>query len=179
MEMLVGWITHGNQDDIDAVGKLFGLGSHAEGGFTANVPRNQVAGIVHGQEWVATADQTQKYKPLFAAISAGKPLPFVTQASSALTVSTQEDEAGSTQSAGGAVAGNASASAQTIVNIHNSTGQPVQQKQTKMPGGGQQLDVYIGKLAEAKVLQNIASGGSIDKQMQGQYGLSRSGTRRG
>jgi hypothetical protein len=178
MEMLVGWITHGNQDDIDAVGKLFGLGSHAAGGFTANVPANQVAGIVHGQEWVATADQTQRYRPLFAAISAGKPLPFLAQPSTAVSMSSAEDQAesarGSTTMPGIAMSGAAMPGPAPLVQVINKTGQPTQQKQSTGQGGQSITQIIIGA-----VQQDIASGGKVAQQIQGQYGLSRSGTRRG
>ena len=43
----------------------------AAGGYTGNVGRSQVAGFVHGQEYVMPADQTARYRPLLDAMRSG------------------------------------------------------------------------------------------------------------
>jgi hypothetical protein len=50
-----------------SIGKLFGF---AEGGYTANIGRSTVAGVVHGGEWVASANlvQNPQVAPIIAAL---------------------------------------------------------------------------------------------------------------
>lgn len=47
------------------------LGGFQEGGFTGWGSPDQVAGFVHGQEFVMDADVTRKYRPLLEALNAG------------------------------------------------------------------------------------------------------------
>lgn len=53
-------------------GGFFGF---ASGGYTGNGGVNEVAGVVHGQEFVMPADMTSKYRPLLEAMRAGKVSP--------------------------------------------------------------------------------------------------------
>lgn len=50
------------------------LNGFEEGGYTGNVGTKQVAGVVHGQEFVMTAETTRKNRALLEHIHAGKPL---------------------------------------------------------------------------------------------------------
>lgn len=50
-------------------GGFFGF---ANGGYTGNGGVNEVAGVVHGQEFVMPANMTSKYRPLLEAMRAGK-----------------------------------------------------------------------------------------------------------
>jgi hypothetical protein len=43
-----------------------------KGGYTGNKGRDEIAGVVHGQEYVATAEATKKYKPALEAMNALK-----------------------------------------------------------------------------------------------------------
>ena len=45
-----------------------------EGGFTGNLPTNQIAGVVHGGEFVMTAQATKKNRALLEHLHAGRPL---------------------------------------------------------------------------------------------------------
>lgn len=51
-----------------AVGSLVSL---EEGGYTGNVGRKQIAGVVHGQEFVSNASATRQYRPLLEAMNSG------------------------------------------------------------------------------------------------------------
>jgi hypothetical protein len=178
-EAILGWIDPSGAS-TSAFEKLSGMGSHKAGGFTANVPVDQVAGIVHGNEWVATAEQTKKYRSLFEAIGSGKPLPLsgagTMTASAALpknTVSAAMLIAPASNAEDGQGTGGVSSGA-PIVQVINNTGQPSQQRQTTGAGGQSITQIIIGA-----VRTDIASGGAIAKTIEGQYGVNRTGTRRG
>jgi tape measure domain-containing protein len=44
----------------------------ASGGYTGNAPRNDVAGVVHGREFVVNADATRRNRPMLEAMNAGR-----------------------------------------------------------------------------------------------------------
>jgi hypothetical protein len=56
------------------------------------------------------------------------------------------------------------------VNVYNNSGSEVQTKTTENADGSKQIDIYI----ERKVREMI-SGGGVDRQMRGAYGLTRIG----
>lgn len=51
------------------VGKLFGF---ASGGYTGNIGKNKIAGVVHGQEMVINAEATRKNRALLESINSGR-----------------------------------------------------------------------------------------------------------
>ena len=51
------------------VGKLFGF---SRGGYTGNVGKDKIAGVVHGQEMVINAEATRKNRALLEAINSGR-----------------------------------------------------------------------------------------------------------
>lgn len=51
------------------IGKIFGF---AGGGYTGNVGKKDIAGLVHGQEFVVNAEATKKYRNLLNAINSGR-----------------------------------------------------------------------------------------------------------
>jgi len=70
-------------------GSLFGgMGGFSEGGFTGAIGTSDVAGVVHGQEFVINANATKRHRSLLEAINAGKdPMtPFVAAAATAAPV---------------------------------------------------------------------------------------------
>jgi hypothetical protein len=52
-----------------------GYGSYATGGYTGNSGLNQIAGIVHGREFVMPADATKQYRSTLEAMRNGNPPP--------------------------------------------------------------------------------------------------------
>ncbi|GAB5506686.1 MAG: hypothetical protein Rhirs2KO_18490 [Rhizobiaceae bacterium] len=48
-----------------------GIGLYADGGYTGDIGRNQIAGLVHGQEFVMNAEATRRWRPMFEAMNAG------------------------------------------------------------------------------------------------------------
>jgi hypothetical protein len=148
-----------------------------DGGYTANVGKNNVAGVVHGGEWVATADQTAKYRPLFDMIMAGT----LDQAMATPTVVPRSamaqlpaDYAKSVSDSGGVTGVGGSDAPAPVVQVINTTGQPSKQTQKSNPGGQSITQIIIGAVAT-----DIASGGQVGQAMQSSYGLSRSGVKRG
>lgn len=66
---------------VKAIGNLFtgglfgglsGFLGFASGGYTGNAPRNQVAGVVHGQEMVINAEATSRNRALLESINSGR-----------------------------------------------------------------------------------------------------------
>ena len=48
------------------------LAGRAKGGYTGNVPEDEVAGFHHGREFVVNAEQTKRWRPLLEMLNAGK-----------------------------------------------------------------------------------------------------------
>src|SRR5690606_4855482 len=47
------------------------LSGFSSGGYTGNAPKNKIAGVVHGQEFVVNASATKDNLPLLKALNAG------------------------------------------------------------------------------------------------------------
>ncbi|HEV7414849.1 MAG TPA: DUF4214 domain-containing protein, partial [Tianweitania sediminis] len=47
-------------------------GSYASGGYTGDIGTSQIAGVVHGQEFVMNAEATRRWRPQFEAMNAGR-----------------------------------------------------------------------------------------------------------
>jgi hypothetical protein len=58
--------------------KMFGPG-FALGGYTGDEARNQVAGVVHGQEFVMNAEATRRYRPVLESMNSGRSTRTVAQ----------------------------------------------------------------------------------------------------
>ena len=67
-------------------GQVFG---YAKGGFTGNRGTKDVAGIVHGQEFVVNAENTAKFRPMLEAMNRGQ-LPMATPRMTAPTIQVVE-----------------------------------------------------------------------------------------
>jgi hypothetical protein len=180
---LIGWVT-GDGDIGEAVTKSIfpqgPLGSHESGGYTANIPTNRVAGVVHGKEWVANAAQTAKYRPLFDMIMAGTlekslqtPAVIPRLAMAQLPSVYADSVAGGLRAVRNG-AGTGADIPPPQIQVINTTGQPTSQKQTTGAGGESITQIIIGKVAA-----DIAAGGQVAKTLQANYGLSRTGVRRG
>ncbi|RTL04405.1 hypothetical protein EKK58_10555 [Candidatus Dependentiae bacterium] len=53
------------------IGPMQSFGGFASGGYTGNIGRNDVAGVVHGQEFVTNAQATSKYRSALEQMNAG------------------------------------------------------------------------------------------------------------
>lgn len=174
------------------------------GGFTPSVGENNVAGVVHGDEWVANAEQTRKYRTLFEAITSGQELPFASSAgaasssaaaqygslaSSVRQVQTAMVVAPIVYADAGAYASSAAAdnskAAQAAASLDDSQIVPVQVNVVN--GSGQPAETKQSKASNGgniidviigKVDQRIASGGSTGQVIANTFGLNRAGTRR-
>lgn len=168
---LIGWIA----PDSSAFGNISKaspfsanpLLGHADGGWTGDVSPSQVAGFVHGQEFVVKAGPAAAYRSFLEMLNAGK-TPTITplRSASVSTTSDYGDELSAASLSGGGAA--------PIINITNTTGQPSQQSQRTGPGGASITDIVIGI-----VNKDIASGGQTARTLQSNYGLSRQGVKRG
>lgn len=161
---LIGWVAPNSSflTSMTAAGP-FGKG-FAGGGYTGDIPTNQIAGVVHGGEYVFDAATTSQNRALFDAISDGKtPTIKTLRSASVATTSNYGDELSSASSA----------SSPPLVQVINTTGQQTSQKQTTGAGGQSITQIIIGT-----VTTDIANGGQVAKQLQTNYGLSRSGVKR-
>jgi hypothetical protein len=167
---LIGWVAPNSSflSSLQSSGP-FGKG-FAGGGYTGDVPANQIAGVVHGKEWVFDADTTAKNMELFQAIQNGQ-TPTIRPVSAAAT--SYSDAYASQASAGGSSGSGVDAPV-PIVQVINNTGQKTTQKQTAGPGGQSITQIIIGAIAT-----DIAGGGQVAKTMQTSYGLTRQGVKRG
>ncbi len=160
---IIGWIP-GLQGSSFATslaksGPFGGLTGHQEGGYTGNGSTSQIAGFVHGQEFVTTAQATAQYRPLLEAMNAG-------------TVGSVANS--STYGSMGSIAGAGAGAGAVQVNITNTTGQPTSASQRQGQGGQSIIDVVVGQVAS-----DIASGGKVGQTIQSTYGVSRKGIIRG
>ena len=57
---------------VGATRGLAATGGFYKGGYTGNVGRREVAGVVHGQEFVMNASATRDYMPLLRAMNSGR-----------------------------------------------------------------------------------------------------------
>jgi hypothetical protein len=152
-----------------------------DGGYTANIPTNKVAGVVHGQEWVATAAQTAKYRPLFDMIMAGDldkalqtPTIIPRSAMSKLPLDYADSVTGGPGTARSGTGVRGLDIPAPIINVTNKTGQPSSQKQLVGTNGVSVTEIIIGTVAA-----DIAKGGQVAKSIQSNYGATRQGIRRG
>lgn len=171
LEAIIGWIPALSDSAFAKVlAKAGPFGSFEQGGFTGG-KRGKFAGVVHGEEWVANAELTDKYGGLFAALDAGNmpPMRSSSSVSSASMgyIANLADQSSAESSAG-------FAGSPPVVQVITPPGATAQTKQTKGPGGKSITQIIV-----SAVHTDIASGGRIAKQMENQYGLGRRGTVRG
>lgn len=170
---LVGWIAPGSSFDksLQASGPFGNLLGHADGGWTGDVPPDQVAGFVHGQEFVVKAGPASQYRAFLQAINDGK-TPAIRSVNAAASSSSSSYAADLSSSGDGNI--NVDAGTAPIVQVINNTGQQSSQKQTTGPGGQSITQIIIGAVAT-----DIAKGGQVAQAIQNNYGANRQGVRRG
>jgi len=135
-----------------------GGGWFDKGGYTGRLPRNKIAGFVHGDEFVIKAEQTAKHFELLSAINEGRFKGF----------------------AGGGFTGDvppsnrsdwpASGAPQVVTNlkIENNSGQEARVSRQRNASGGEDFHVIIGDV----VAGLINSGTSpVNQSMERAYGL--------
>ena len=71
----------GSSGSLEPLSGLGGGGFFQHGGYTGNVARNRIAGLVHGQEFVMPADVTRRYRGILEAMRGKRDLPSVPQSS--------------------------------------------------------------------------------------------------
>ena len=162
LEAIVGFVAPGSDfaSNLAAAGPF---GKYDDGGWTGG-KAGQVAGVVHGEEFVVKAGPAAAYLPLLQAINQGKTPVIATPAS----VSTSS----ANYTAAAAVAGGDGGGA-PIVQVINNTGQQTQQKQSTGSGGQSITQIIVGAVAAS-----IANGTEVAKAMQTNFGLARAGVRR-
>jgi hypothetical protein len=171
---LVGWVSGTDSKLYDNINKQspfsFSLAGHAGGGWTGDVPTDQVAGVVHGQEFVVKAGPASRYRNFLQAVNDGQtPEIRSTKSMSGTTGYVSSGAAG-----GDASLSISATSAPPVINITNNSGQPVTQKQSSGPGGQSITDIVIG-IATTDVMKN----GKLGQAIQTTFGATRQGVRRG
>lgn len=128
-----------------------------EGGYTGNGSTSEVAGVVHGQEYVLSAATTRSIgvSNLNAINASGSLASVFTGKSSALS-NMQEQQGGN-----------------MYVNvINNSSDSTVSQQQSTDASGNMRLDIIVDDIMAGKVVN-----GSTARMLQSAYGLRRTGFR--
>lgn len=122
------------------------FGLYSSGGYTGNQPRSAVAGLVHGQEFVANANATSKYRPILEAMNSGN---FQVPSSSHGPAPTQ------------------------IVNILPPQGYTAHEEQTEDSSGGQRLEVRFEKMVGNAMSRPGSSANRTLQSMGGQPAIKR------
>lgn len=158
-----------NPSAADALEKEgpFGKGGKgfARGGYTGDGGVADVAGVVHGREFVVNARETARWRPLLEAINSG-----------ALRGAALPPVKGPGYMSGGYVAPadpGAGSAGGVEVNIINNSGQPVTTRERNGDDGKRIMDVVIGEAAA-----DVRRGGPLAQAMQSTFGLQRRGVGR-
>jgi hypothetical protein len=160
---LVGWLAPNSSffSSLSKSGPFGGLTGHSAGGYTGDKAANQVAGVVHGKEFVMNAGATRKWGiPFLEAMNAG-------------TIGSVASASGAS-SFGGMGSGDGSGSGPLVELNVDTGGSPAQTSQRQGPNGTNIIDVVIGQVAA-----DIAGGGKVGQTIQSTYGVSRKGNVRG
>ncbi len=172
LESLVGWIAP-NSDFASSLSSAGPFGKFAGGGYTGDVPTNKVAGIVHGQEWVSSAETTKKYRPMLEAMAGGS-MPATSTASAVqagMNLGAVMIPATALQTASAASEAAAASSGPLVaLTVENHTGQPTSQSSARGSNGQEMIKLVVGAVAT-----NIAQGGVVGKQIQTTFGSVRQG----
>ncbi|WP_263418668.1 P1/P2 acidic ribosomal protein [Terriglobus albidus] len=158
LESILGWVAPGSSwlSALDKAGP-FGFD---EGGWTGG-KRGQVAGIVHGEEFVVKAGPAAANRALLEAMNAGRTVPaFATPQSYASTSDNTAAGDGSGVSVGSNV----------VVQVIDGSGQKVTTSKSTQSDGSQLIKVVLGEVAK-----DIANNGVIGKTAQTTFGLTRQG----
>lgn len=120
-----------------------------DGGYTGGGGRSSIAGVVHGQEFVATAEATRRNRPVLEAMNAGATI-------------------GSSGSSGGATA--------NVVNqitiINNANGTEVTTAERDDGNGNMELVVMIDSVENALASRMTSGRGSLHNATRGAFGLT-------
>lgn len=142
-----------------------------EGGYTGDAGRKEVAGVVHGKEFVVNADATQKNRPMLEAMNRGQDVGVAALATQNSVRSMRGYESG------GYVGSPIPAvpdspvpygAPVTVVVNNNAEGTRARVEEREGPDG-RELEVIIERVAA----KSITSGGAVSSAIESQYGLNR------
>lgn len=139
------------------------MGSYDTGGYTGDFGRKQVAGVVHGKEFVMNADSTAKYRPILEAMNDDRfNLPGFESGgyvgSSGYTPLEETRSARSNDSNSNSTSGNMT----VLVENH---GADITREESTKPNGDRQVKLII-KAAAAEVVRQIGVGGPVSKALR-------------
>lgn len=147
----------GDAPDLTSVDTGFGPPpTFGDGGWTGNMPRTKVAGVVHGKEFVVKDGPATTFRPLLEAMNAGSMRGIAAMSGSYMS--------------GGYVEPNDGGNASPVQVIVDTQGQPAQTSRGKGPDGKDIIKVIVGQVAA-----DIAQGGQIHQAIERTYGVSRVG----
>jgi tape measure domain-containing protein len=121
-------------------------GGFKDGGFTGSGGISQIAGVVHGQEFVTNAKATKKYRPILESMN------------------------------NGTFGKGSSSSSNIKINVNNYNGSNVNVQKQEGPDGTTMNIIIdsVAKQVENRLAQGVTSGtGMLNKSIQGAYGLRR------
>lgn len=129
-----------------------------KGGYTGNYGVSEVAGVVHGREFVVNADATAKHRSLLEAMNDG----------TFNTSSSRNSPMVQSMANGDSVVSNGSNVYVGVKIYNNASGVGVTHKERQGPNGPE-LELFI----ERTVVNNIRDGGRIAETIENQYGSNR------
>jgi len=130
---------------------LAGVAGFEQGGYTGNGGRSDVAGVVHGQEFVSDADATRKYRPVLEAMNNGTYRP------------------GSSTAANVGMGGGANV---TVNIINNASGTEIRREETTDENGNMDIVVTIDSIENALAGRMQSGRGALHGATKGAFGLT-------
>jgi hypothetical protein len=143
------------------------------GGYTGSKGRKQVAGVVHGQEFVVNADATSRYRPLLESINNGDFNKLSGYMRGGFVKLAGYQDGGYVKEpstiipmrdSGAASAARNVQSSNTSIVIENH-GAEITKTETRRPDGGTEIRMIV-KAAVAEVVRQINSGGPVAQSMK-------------
>lgn len=135
-------------------------GAWAEGGYTGDMDRRAIAGVVHGKEFVINAWATAKHRPLLEAIN-DNAYPGYAAGGYVGPPPSPRSSAGSNSGGGG--------SNVVEFHLHEAPGVTTREERSQTADGRERVDIY--QTMEDVAVRAIGSG-AADKPMRGRMGVS-------
>lgn len=135
-------------------------GAWAEGGYTGDMDRRAIAGVVHGKEFVINAWATAKHRPLLEAIN-DNAYPGYAAGGYVGPPPSPRSSAGSSSGGGG--------SNVVEFHLHEAPGVTTREERSQTADGRERVDIY--QTMEDVAVRAIGSG-AADKPMRGRMGVS-------
>lgn len=152
---------------------MIGGAGFETGGYTGSRGRKQVAGVVHGQEFVVNADATSRYRPLLESINNGNFNKLSGYMKGGFVKLAGYQDGGYVKEPSTIVPMRDSGTASAARNVQSSNtsivienhGAEITKTETRRPDGGTEVRMIV-KAAVAEVVRQINSGGPVAQSMK-------------